>query len=213
MKHSRIGAILSCLKKDSRRVHVTLHSCLATIKTRRSVSRSRDGIRCGKRKFRFSDHRVSNFFSRIGLGAHDAWSRNSVSEKKRKRYVGREKERERENGRGNEHWFQGENIALFRNRANGYCGPFTGRQAAVSLYLIGWRGGKKRRGVNWRTLDRRTLKYSSALRHLRNPGWRCWMEETVSFLLLFILLISFLFSFFFFYSGLFWRGWVNWLGC
>lgn len=44
------------------------------------------------------------------------------------------------------------NIALFRNRANGYCGPFTGRQAAVSLYLIGCEE-KTARG-NWRTLDR-----------------------------------------------------------
>lgn len=107
--------------------------------------------------------------------------------------------RKRENGRGNEHWFQGENIALFRNRANGYCGPFTGRQAAVSLYLIGWRGGKKRRGVDWRTLDRRTLKYSSALRHLGNPRWKRWME-TVPLLPIFVLLISFSF-----FSGLFWR--------
>lgn len=130
----------------------------------------------------------------------------TVSLRRRGNDTQEERERERENGRGNEHWFQGENIALFRNRANGYCGPFTGRQAAVSLYLIGWRGGKKRRGVNWRTLDRRTLKYSSALRHLRNPGWRCWMEETVSFLPLFILLISFLFSFFSFIQVYFGEG-------
>lgn len=174
------------------RVQVTLHPCLAMIKTG-SVSIEGRNKMC-ERKFRFSNRRVSNFFSRIGLEAYDAWSRNSVSRRR-----GNDGGRKRENGRGNEHWFQGENIALFRNRANGYCGPFTGRQAAVSLYLIGWRGGKKRRGVDWRTLDRRTLKYSSALRHLGNPRWRCWME-TVPLLPIFVLLISFSF-----FSGLFWR--------
>lgn len=100
--------------------------------------------RVEERPFRFSNRRVSNFFSRIGR-AYDAWSRNSVSRGRGNETRGYDREK-RENGRGNEHRFQGENIALFRNRANGYCGPFTGRQAAVSLYLIGWRGGKKRRG-------------------------------------------------------------------
>lgn len=119
-------------------------------------------------------------------------------------------ERERENGRGNEHRFQGENIALFRNRANGYCGPFTGRQAAVSLYLIGWRGGKKRRG--WAgglsIGERWNIPRLCAISVIQGGE----MLDRRFFLPLFILLIPFFFPFFF-YSGFCRRGWVNWSRC
>lgn len=71
-------------------VQVTLHPCLAMIKTG-SVSIEGRNKMC-ERKFRFSNRRVSNFFSRIGLEACDAWSRNSVS--RRRGNDGGEKERE-----------------------------------------------------------------------------------------------------------------------
>lgn len=120
----------------------------------------------------------------------------------------RMEKRERENGRGNEHWFQGENIALFRNRANGYCGPFTGRQAAVSLYLIGWRGGKKRRGWTGGLSigERWNIPRLCAISVIQggDVGWRRFFSPSFH-------LVNF-FSFLFF-SGLFClekvvRGWV-----
>lgn len=132
--------------------------------------------------------------------------------------TGRTRIHTRARARGNEPCSTGrrfvrrENIVLFRNRANGYCGPFTGRQAAVSLYLIGCEE-KTARG-NWRTLHRRPVKYSSALRHLRS---RLEMLDSIfspsssfpsSLFLLF-------FPFFFFLLVWFWskgivaREWVN----
>ena len=131
--------------------------------------------------------------------------------------TGRTRIHTRARARGNEPCSTGrrfvrrENIALFRNRANGYCGPFTGRQAAVSLYLIGCEE-KTARG-NWRTLHRRPVKYSSALRHLRS---RLEMLDSIfspfssfpsSLFLLFFLLV------WFWSKGIVAREWVNWLRC